>query len=405
VAEIQGVHLLRVAPATGNTQWETDSGATYVFLEPLEGASGTFGVRKLPRNTMRGDNEENARIVGPVELPTLSFITPLRGLNSNTGGAVTAAKLTDLVPLFDALFGVAANGGTGSTASLTGSTSSVLRLADASGIGVGDCILFNDGAELVARFVLAKSSNDLTLSHTYSGAPTDSSTAFAGIMWYLDSDAPNHTPLHADFEASIMRRKAYGLLPDVVIDFPNNGDFARCNWSLTGVYWGDSAEANPSFAAPTAGSEIPCIDGYFSMSAATSGGSTAATATEYIARDVKLSITHTRAPVLSQSALSGTAKHVVTKKKAVLEATLMMGTLTGEAADTVLNTLQGATAQDILFQVGRSAGATCVVRMPNADIDAQHVVVDGMDAIKITATGARSGFHSTVPGSLQLGLF
>lgn len=396
MANLTSTALLRIGAHTSNTQVEVDTSVSYIFQEYEGPLSYGYADRKVERDLHRGDNERYSRVTAGNNPPTLGFRNFLRGLNSNSGGAVTIANQTELSSLLAMAFGVAGAGGTGSTAVTSGSTSTTLIVADASSMSAGGAVLFNDGTELIARAIVSKSSNTLTLDRAYSGTPTNSSTVYSAVSWYPDLDAPNHTHVAADLEfLSLERVKMYGLMGGFEIDFPANGGLALCSWQLDGTEFDDDeALAAPTFTAPTVGSEIPCLDATFWIGS-----------NERLLRDAKLIVDVQKAPKTTYSALNGHAGYVVTDVRVRLEGTLYMGGLTSELTTSARATLQSSTTQDIALQVGRTAGASVYLRMPNADFDAQKTTVDGMDVVRFTAHATRSSNHSNVPGGMRLHLF
>jgi hypothetical protein len=397
VADLSSLVILRIGKhSTTNAVTSSDANSiTYVCAE-YEGDLGLadFKPRKLERNLRRGDNERYPRVVGPDMEAKVTIKQLLRGLNGNSGGTVASTDNGELRPIFDCAFGVLGNGGTGNTAVSSGSTSTVLRVTSSAGFGAGDMVLFNDGTELIAREIVSISSNDLTLDRAYSGSPTNGGTVYCGVVWYPDNDVSAHAHLSVDAEGENWRRRAFGgMASSLTLDFPANGGLAMVSSSWDFSEWEDTAEGM-SFSAPTVGSTIPCIDGTFWVGA-----------TEYLLRDLKVALSLTKAQRSTYSGTNGWAGYAVTDKVVTMEGSIPLGALTSEGTDSLVGTFQGATAQDIAVQIGRSAGAAVYMRMPAADIDAEIVSIDGMDHIKFTATGARSGNHSNVPGAFRIGLF
>jgi hypothetical protein len=242
---------------------------------------------------------------------------------------------------------------------------------------------------------VSKSSNTLTLDRAYTGTPVNGSIVYVGCSWYPDNDAPNHTHLAADLEfLGVERTKMYGGMGALVVDFPANGGLATCAWSFDFTDDDTPVSASPTFVAPTVGSGIPCIDGSFWVGAS-----------ELLLRDAKLSITPAKTAKQHYAGVNGFAGYIVTDIEVALEGTLLMGALTGEATATTRGTLQGATVQDIAFQIGRAAGETFYVRMPAADFEADKDSVDGQDVLKFRAVGTRSANHTNVPGAARIHLF
>lgn len=389
------LRVLQYGKHTSTTQVEIDTSVTYGFAEPEGDPKPKYGPRKLERDLRRGDAEHYSRVGGPLDAPAISFATLLRGLNANSGGAVTTAKQTELAPLLDSIMGANGVGGTGSTVASSGHTSTVLTVADASAIPAGACVLFNDGTEMIAREVVSVSSNALTLDRAYSGTPTSSSTVFVAVSWHPLNSNPNHIHMAFDLESlGLERVKMFGCMGNLSIDFPSNGGLALCQWDFDGSHFTRPSPATPTFVAPTVGTPIPAIDGTFWLGTS-----------ELLLRDCKFSVAPKKTQKQHYAALNGFAGYIVTDIDLKLEGTLLMGALTGEAAASVLTTLQGTSVQDIAFQVGRIAGGAVYVRMPAADLDASFDTVDGQEAIKFTAMGTRSPNQANVPGSARLHLF
>lgn len=397
MSNITSLSLLRYGKHTSNTQLESDASVSYGFCEHEGDIAIKQGPRKLERNLRRGDNEKYARVVGPRDVPTLGFSTQLRGLNANSGGAVTTAKQTELGPLLDVIMGANGTGGTGSTASASGHSSTTLAVASAASIVAGNAVLFEDTSDgWIAREVVSKSSNTLTLDRAYTGTPVSSGVVYCGVSWYPDQDAPNHVHLAADVEnIGLDRVKMFGGMGSVVVDFPANGGLAMCAWSFDFSHDDDDeSPASPTFSAPTVGTTIPCIDGTFWVGAS-----------ELLMRDAKLNITPAKAQKQHYAALNGFAGYVVTAIDVTLTGTLLMGALTSEATQTTRRTLQGASTQDIAFQLGRGPGASIYVRLPAADFDCAKASVDGQDALTFTAMATRSANQANVPGAARIHLF
>ena len=396
MSNITSLSLLRYGKHTSNTQLESDASVTYGFCEHEGDIALTQGPAKLERNLRRGDGERYSRLVGPRAAPALGWNTLLRGLDANSGGAVTTAKQTEIAPLLDVITGANGTGGTGSVAAASGHTSTTLVVDDASAIPVGAGVLFETSTEWVAREVVSKSSNTLTLDRAYGGTPVDDGIVYCGVSWYPDNDAPNHVHLAADLEnLGLDRVKMFGGMGALVVDFPANGGLAMCAWSFDFSHDDDDeSPASPTFSGPTVGNAIPCIDGTFWVGA-----------TELLLRDAKLNVTPAKTAKQHYAALNGFAGYVVTGIDVTLTGTLLMGALSSEATQTTRRTLQGASTQDIALQLGRGPGASVYVRLPAADFDAVKASVDGQDALTFTAMATRSSNQANVPGAARLHLF
>lgn len=396
MSSISALALLRYGKHTSATQVESDSGVTYGFAEYEGDLAVHYRNRKLERNLRRGDGERYARVVGPRDTPTLGWNTLLRGLNDNSGGAVTTAKQTEIAPLLDVIMGADGAGGTGSVAAASGHSTTTLVVDDASAIPAGAAVLFESTTDgWIAREVVSKSSNTLTLDRAYTGDPVNDGVVYVACSWYPDNDAPNHVHLAADVEwLGVERTKMLGGMGSLVVDFPSNGGLATCAWSFDFSDDDPTAAASPSFVGPTVGNPIPCIDGTFWIGT-----------DEKLLRDAKLSVTPTKAPKQHYGAANGAAGFIVTDLEVVLEGTLLMGAQALEATAATRALLQGASAQDIAFQLGRGPGASIYVRMPAADFDCDKGSVDGQDVLTFRAVGTRSPNQANVPGAARIHLF
>ncbi len=396
MSNLNSLARLRYGKHTSTSQIDDDTGVTYVFAE-YKGDLALSGLkpRKLERDLRRGDNERYPRIVGPDEVPGIGLTLELRGLNTNSGGAVTTAKQAELAPLFDSVFGANGTGGTGTTAVTAGSTSPVLVVASAAAIPVGAGVLFNTSSGWIAREVVSKASNTLTLDRAFPGAVVDGSIVYVAVTWYPDNDAPNHTHVAFDVEhPGLARRKILGALGGLVVDFPANGGLVTCAFDFQGTDYTTPALADPTFSAPSVGHPIPSIDGSFWLED-----------DERLLRSAKLTVAVAREQKATYSGPNGYAGFHCNGIDVSLEGMIGMGALDAEADDDDLLDLQDEETFDIALQLGTAPGRTVYVRMPAADFDAEMSTDGGQDVIKFGASGRRSGNHVAVPGAARIHLF
>ena len=388
--------LLRYGKGTTASQVVDDTGITYGFAE-YKGDLALSGLkpRAIERELRRGDNERYPRIVGPDEVPGIGFALELRGLNTNTGAAVTTAKQTELAPLFDSIFGANGAGGTGSTAVTAGSSGATLVVTSAAGMSAGGAVLFETSTGWTAREIVSKAGNTLTLDRAYTGTVVNAGIVYSACSWFPDNDAPSHLHMAFDVEfPTLTRWKILGALGQLSVDFPANGGLATCSFDFQGTDYTTPALAAPTFVAPTVGNSIPCLDGSFFIGS-----------TERLLRSAKVAVNVDRAQKATYSGLNGYAGFHVNGITASLEGMIGLGALADEAGASDLLALQAEGTLDIALQIGTLPGRTVYVRFPAADFDAEQASDAGQEVVKFSATGRRSGNQALVPGSMRIHLF
>lgn len=367
------------------------------------------GASFLPRNraplarnlrSLSGRRYAHAR--GVQDLADLTINTEFRGVNSNTGGAVTdwEAKMEQGY-LLASLFGAVAPATTGAatTATTAGSSGATGTLVVASGAGIsnGQVIAFASSTGLqVARVESGGGTTTLTLSHPFEGTVTNGTTVFRLAVYSVSDSVTHH--VHAMFaaEGEDWRRDYFGCAPmSMALALPNTGLVG-----MTSVFsptsFADVAEVNPSHAEPTAGSPI-VVDACKMWFAGL----------DVIARDISINYSCATTARTASTRTNGKVGGVCGTgdgKTFTIEFSLYLGdgNLSGELTDGSttpdLNALLGdddaagdiATTRKVSLQVGTEIGAVMYAYLPEADcvVTTQHV--DGLTVARVVATGTGS---------------
>ena len=374
------------------------------------------GASFLPRNrapiarplrSLSGRRYSHVR--GVQDLADISVATEMRGVNSNTGAAVTdwEAKMEQgylLASLFGAV--APATTSTASTVAATGHTpaSGIVALVSDANYSAGQVVAFATSAGLQVGRVASKSSNSLTLDHPYSGTPTTGATVFRNAVYTVADNVTHH--VHAMFaaEGEDWRRDYFGCMPmSLALALPNAGLVG-----MTSVFsptsFADVAESNPAHAEPTSGNPI-VVDACRMWFAGL----------DVIARDLTINYSAATTPRVASTRTNGRVGGVSSTgdgKTFTMEFSVYLGdaNLAGELQDgagsPTLNDLIGdsdaagdvSVTRKLSLQVGTEIGAVMYAYMPEADcvVTTQHV--DGLTVARVVATGT-----GALPAILSVG--
>ena len=366
------------------------------------------GASFLPRNraplmrnlrSLSGRRYAHAR--GVQDLADLSINTEFRGVNSNTGGAVSdwEAKMEQGY-LLASLFGAVAPATTGSavtavTAGSSGATGTLV--VSGTTLVNGQVIAFSTDAGLqIARIASGGGSTTITLEHPFSGTVSNGSTVFRMAVYSVSDSVTHHVHSMFTAEGEDWRRDYFGCAPmSLALALPNAGLVG-----MTSVFsptsFSDVAESNPSHAEPTSGSPI-VVDACKVWFAGL----------DVIARDISINYSCATTPRTASTRTNGKVGGVCGTgdgKTFTIEFSVYVGdgNLSGEITDgsttPSLNALLGdsdaagdiATTRKVSLQVGTEIGACMYAYMPEADcvVTTQHV--DGLTVARVVATGTGS---------------
>jgi len=260
--QLTRIQALRYALQSSATDFSSTPGTLY----PIEATDALASFLPRSRETIRRnvrtlDGTKVADVYGKQEIGAVTVPVNLRGINSNTGGAVTDWEAKQEIGLLlKSMFGAAA-----------AATSSTAPTVAASGHTPGSGVLEVVGTNTVAGQVIAFATSDgiefgliasgagtttLTLAHPYNGTPTTGATVYRLAKYLVDDDLVHHQHAFFSVEGDAWRRDYPGCAPQsLTIDIPA-ADLVTATLTFMPTSWADVAEANTAYAAPTAGEHI-----------------------------------------------------------------------------------------------------------------------------------------------------
>lgn len=397
---------LRMALHSASTDWTTMP-SPLKFVEPSSGVTYIGSYNAIERDLERSDAMPYSKLQGTKNTGLRNLTIPLKGINGGAGDSVgtsASSKMDIGYEMLTAFCGALPVDGTGDTTT-SASTGTTVN-ATGHGFDVGDAVLVagDTSGKLQARFITAKATNDFTVCRSLTeddgtAEGTDSGEViYAGAVWQFDHANEQHIHLAADIETAEGRRQLLGMMGNPSIQMPSGGVVAM-GVDLDGTDWASPAKADPSFSAPTAGNHIKVINSPLYI------GSDLYMATE-LSFEFGLEIQE-RA---SDGAPNGRFGYCVVNKAPVLRARVHYGSLTSpnEVVDSFLQTLQGETNQDVLLQVGRSAGACMAIRLPDADIrvgDPERTNGQWTLSLEMRGTRPAGGSAAGETGAAQIAIF
>ena len=352
----------------------------------------------IPRALRSLSGRRYSHIRGVQDLADITVATEFRGVNSNTGAAVTdwEAKMEQGY-LLASLFGAVAPATTSTAPTVAGSghtpASGILTVVGTNTAN-GQVIGFatSDGFE-VGRIASGGGTTTLTLDHPYSGTPTTSATVFRAAVYSVNDAVTHHVHSMFSAEGEDWRRDYFGCTPmSMALALPNAGLVG-----MTSVFsptsFADVAEGNPAHAEPTSGSPI-VVD----LARMWFAG------TNVVARDIAISYSTAAAMRTASTRTNGKLGGVCSTgdgKSFTIEFSVYVGdaTIAGELQDSTgtpsLNALLGdsdtsgtvSTTRKVSLQFGSGVGACGYAYLPEADcvVTTQHT--DGLTVARVVATG------------------
>ena len=355
----------------------------------------------IPRPLRSLSGRRYSHIRGVQDLADITVATEFRGVNSNTGAAVSdwEAKMEQGY-LLASLFGAVAPATTGAapTAAASGHTpaSGIVAFTAASNVQNGAVIGFATSAGFQVGRVASgggASTTSVTLDHPYSGTPTTSTTVFRMGVYTVNDAVTHHVHAMFSAEGEDWRRDYFGCMPmSMSLAVPNAGLMTMSS-VFSPTSFAHLAEANPVHAEPTSGNPI-VVDACKMWFAGL----------DVIARDLTINYSAATAPRVASTRTNGRLGGVSSTgdgKTFVMEFSVYLGdgNLAGEVRDSTgsptLNELIGdssssgqpSTTRKVSLQVGSEAGAVVYAYLPEADcvVTTQHT--DGLTVARVVATG------------------
>jgi hypothetical protein len=271
-----------------------------------------------------------------------------------------------------------------------------------------DIILVTTSTGVEARQVISGGgTTTVTVDRSWVGVPTASSTVIRAGRYSMSTSQTTHTPVWFNCEGENWRRRYQDCQPSsLVLNVPNAG-LVEADFGFLPNDWDDQVEANPSFAAPTAGS--PVVSG---------GSAFFIGSTPFMLRNARLTVNIGMVMRETTTGINGVRGGLATDKTNImLEGELYVGDNAGTIGELVddsgtptidsilgdgLATGAAPSSLDIALQVGTAAGAAMYVRLPAADFRSAGVREGGPFAVlpfQAFATAPASG------SPLSLGVF
>ena len=366
-------------------------------------AEGLLPRQNVPieRDLMAADGGRYPAIVGVQDLSPITLKTMFRGVNSNTGGAVSdwEAKMEQGYMLAS-FFGAVGDPTASAAPTISGVASTTLTVSS-NVLADKDIILIPcsaaTGTAEIRQVVSGGGTTSPVVDRTLQGTFTNGGTVVRLARYQVDTSITQHAPSYIEGEwvdAADIGRAYFGCVPESLeLDFPS-GDMVSMQTVWQPNSWTDLAAANPTYAAPTTGSAIVVADARFMIANA-----------EFLLENAKLSIKHTLRYRAATTGQNGRLGAVIRRKHdIVLSGRMFVGdnaSSLGEVQDdsgtpTLSALLEDAstvgglrTTRDISLQVGTVAGSCMYLRIPAADFRGQVSSVDGVTMYDFTAIATR----------------
>jgi hypothetical protein len=351
----------------------------------------------LARNLRSQGGRRYSHARGSQDVADITLATEFRGVDANSGGAVTAweAKMEQGL-LLQSMFGAVAPAtvGVASTVDTTGHSAigGVLQVVSGTNYSVGQVIAFSSTTGLQMGRIAIKATNVLTLDHPYTGTPSPGATVFRMAVYTVADAVTHHVHAFLTGEGESWRRDYFGCAPMSMALSLASGQIVGMSSVFSPTSWADVAEADPAHAEPTAGSPIVAdrvrlmIDGveYFASNLSINYSN----ATQI--RDVDTIGGNGR---LGGVCGAGDGKSFTVEGEVLIGAT--SPALTGELADSAMVPLLGSdvnagavsTVREVALMVGSDVGAIMYALLPTADFVASTAIVNGLSRMKFTAVG------------------
>lgn len=399
MTDISRLQTLRYALHTNATTFTGTPGSLFP-LQITDEASSFLPRQRTPidRSLRSLSGRRYPHLRGAQDVGDLTVACEFKGVNANTGGAVTdwEAKMEQgylLASLFGAV--APATSSTASTVDSTGHTpaTGVLQVVSGTNYSVGQVIAFATSAGLQIGRIEIKATNVLTLQHPYTGTPTTGATVFRLGVYTVSDSTTSH--VHAFFaaEGEDWRRDYFGCAPmSMNIGIPNTGALTMSS-VFSPTSWADVAESNPAYADPTAGNPIVNDGAYFRLDGV-----------EYLLRNA--SITYNCATAIRETATkangrfggvcgTGEGKSFMIEGELYISDAATLGELQDNAGTPTMSALLGSdvaagqvsTQREVSLQVGTEIGGCMYALLPTADFRATVQTSGAFPVVKFQAMG------------------
>ncbi len=368
---------------------------TAYTIHPLQRPTSLLRKSRNPimRPHSRLDGRNLVHAWGAKDLSPFTIEMEMRGASGNVGDDMTWQSVTEQGSILDCMFGADAAAitvGTVPTLS-TFSGTSVTLAGGAAACDVGDMIgVLDTSGNLQIREITAGAlSVNLTVDRALTGTPSTGSIVYHCGRWNHDASVTAHKHGYFRAEWDTHRTDYFGCAPkSFELDFVDGGPVVfRHTWMPND--WLDTANANPSYAAPVAGGLITGNLQFFIGS------------TQFLIRDAKFSVDNGTVQRKTGSGPNGVQGGVAADKRQILltgslylgdnalslnevvddSGTPALGIFTGDSA--VAGDLAGT--YDVAIQAGTAVGQAMYLRLPAAAFRGNVVEKDGLLCVDFTA--------------------
>ncbi len=381
---------LQIGFHQSTNDWDDVTG-TKKFLRTM-GKPNLHGLKyeRLPLDLQTADGSKVADLQGALMLDTVPDLPfPATGLSGGGAGdgVLTSALSNEFEELLDMLFGATATETQGDTTdgvdAGTGTTVNMDGTIATTGANRAYLIRGTNSNRLMPRFQESSAGVAATVCRALTNAGVadtalEAQVAPGGKVWNIATAAANRTHAFIDVEAANRRDIIKGVM------FSTLTFQISARQLLQLVFGGgrfsdalpNTSQADPTYSAPTTGSKVKVWNSPFWIGSA-----------EYMAKNPTFVVTLTLEERASEGGAAGVYGYMVTGVDVALSASIHRGTLNMQAADSLVDTLQGEATQDLLLALGNTAGAAYAIRIPAADCDAAVVPDGGKTAVQLTAKG------------------
>lgn len=381
--------------------------AAFATLLPRSTPASLFPRSRaaIERPLANVDGRRLPRVMGVKGIGEIALPLEFKGIDSNTGAGVTSAGGWELKMeqgnLLASLFGGTAATTTVGAAPTVSSGSGTSLTVSSSVIANSDIILITTSVGTEIRQVASGGgTTTLTLDRALLGTATAATSVIRAARYTMATATTIHTPVWFNVEGENWRRRYSDCQPSsLTLNIPNAG-LVEADFAFLPNDYDDQAEANPAFAAPTAGSPVVAGGSSFFI------GSTA-----FMLRNARLTVNVGMVMRETTTGINGVRGGVATDKSGImLEGELYVGDNNGGGANSIgelvddsgtptLDSILGTdaatgasiTTLDLCMSVGTVAGAAFYIRIPAADVRSEGVREGGPFAVlpfQAMATGA-----------------
>jgi hypothetical protein len=301
---------------------------------------------------------------------TVTFQTPLPGL-STPAAAATSAVMPEWCSTLLKACAFSETLGTGTTVSGGGSSTTVVNVANASGIAVGSLVLISGEVRAVTATDTSAAPQSITLSHALSVAPADGVVVYASAQYVLGDSAPGTVTIVGKGDGFLYRFKGCkGTVKPRAVAASGDNKRLMLEWTFQVDAW-DEVEPTGS---------VPALSIPASVLAKSSPFFWAGSARVISGLDFNPAVTITAQE--STAGENGRAGWVATDA----DATLQFTAYRASGTDALRVDFASGAERSALAQFGSSAGGAVGIYIHKAQINAYPAEADANGLVTLPVT-------------------